>query len=400
MIKKIVLLLSLNTLLMSFMAHSKTLNTGPWRFELRAAHGTIPFVIDIHKKNSTFTGTLHNGEETIQLRGLTFANDQLKIPLQMYEMSLEMKLSAQDSMTGFLVRHNKKPVVKTPVMALHGEKERFPEEKSKPRIDLNGRWSVVMTDEQALKTDGIIVFKQKGNDLHGTIMTPTGDYRYFGGFVSGVEFEAASFDGIYNYLIRGVVQNGKLKAKILANYKTSVEGKKDDKAQLPDAYKQTQVEAINFQFPDLTGKQVSLKDPKYLNKPVIITFFGSWCPNCIDEMNYLIPWYNENNKRGIEVVALAFERSLTEADAKKQLMKVQKTKNVPYDLLLAGSTSEDKPAQKIPGLKNFIAFPTTVFLNKKHEVVKVHAGFNGPSTGEFYDKWKTEFTETVSELLK
>ena len=73
---------------------------------------------------------------------------------------------------------------------------------------------------------------------------------------------------------------------------------------------------------------------------------------------------------------------------------------IPYTVLIAGSTSQDKPADKIPGIKNFISFPTTVFLNKKHEVVKVHAGFTGPSTGEFYQKWKTEFNQTVDELLK
>lgn len=56
--------------------------------------------------------------------------------------------------------------------------------------------------------------------------------------------------------------------------------------------------------------------------------------------------------------------------------------------------------EKIPGLKNFISFPTTVFLNKKHEVVKVHAGFTGPSTGAFFEKWKQEFNATVNELVK
>ena len=400
MIKKITLLLSLITLLMSFMAHSQTLNTGPWRFELRATHGTIPFVVHFKKNQDKYSGVLHNGKEEIKLDEVTIDKKSVTIPLQMYEMSLEMRLDSKDVMSGFLVRLNKSPKVKTPVMALHGEEERFPEEKSKPKIDLNGRWSVTLTDEQKKTEPGIIIFHQKGNDLNGSIMTPTGDYRYFSGFVSGQEFEAASFDGVYNYLFRGFVKEGKLTAKILANYKTTMEGQKDNKAELPDAYKQTQVAALDFTFPDLSGKMVSLKDPKYQNKPVVITFFGSWCPNCIDEMNYLIPWYNKNKNRGIEIIALSFERSLSEAEAKKQLSKVQKKRNVPYALLLAGSTSADKPMEKIPGLKNFMSFPTTVFLNRKHEVVKVHAGFNGPSTGEFYEKWQTEFNQTINELLK
>lgn len=55
---------------------------------------------------------------------------------------------------------------------------------------------------------------------------------------------------------------------------------------------------------------------------------------------------------------------------------------------------------KIPNLKNFISFPTTVFLNKKHQVIKVHAGFSGPGTGEFFEKWKMEFEENVKLILK
>jgi hypothetical protein len=117
-------------------------------------------------------------------------------------------------------------------------------------------------------------------------------------------------------------------------------------------------------------------------------------------MNYLIPWNTENKKRDVEIVALSFERSLNQAEAKKQLLRLKNKKNIPYPLLLAGSTSDDKPMDKLPGLKNFISFPTTIFLNRKHEVVKVHAGFSGPSTGEFFETWKTEFEENVNSILK
>src|SRR5690606_18870519 len=110
--------------------------------------------------------------------------------------------------------------------------------------------------------------------------------------------------------------------------------------------------------------------------------------------------YKKNKERGIEIIALAFERSLSPEAARIQLRKTQKQKNIPYALLHAGSTSEDKPMNKIPGLKNFISFPTTVFLDKNHKVVKVHAGFNGPSTGEFYQQWIKEFEQTVDDLLK
>lgn len=400
MMKKTWSILVLGTLLLSFTSLAETLKTGPWRFELRTANATVPFILEFKQTNGVLTATLKNGKETIELNEIDATEKHISIPLQTYEMSLELTPPKDNKIEGFLIRHNKNPKIKTPVFGYYGESDRFLEEVSKPKIDLNGRWKVTLTDEQDKKEDGVIVFEQKGNDLSGSILTPTGDYRYMTGFVSGSEFEAASFDGVFNYLVRGRIKDHKLEARILSSYVTKIEGKKDQKAELPDAYKQTQLDSMHFEFPNLEGEKVSLKDKKFKDKPVIVQLFGSWCPNCMDELNFLIPWYKENNKRGVEIIALAFERSLDDREAKKQLIKTQRKKEIPYTVLIAGYTSEDKPMDKIKGLKNFISFPTTIFLNKNHEVVKVHAGFTGPSTGEFYENWKKEFNETVNGLLK
>jgi thiol-disulfide isomerase/thioredoxin len=400
MMKKSFIISTLLMFSMSFMAQATSLNTGPWRFELKTVYGTVPFVIEINRNKDGFKGILKNGKEKIELTDIVSTDQGISIPLQSYELSLEMRLTSQGKMTGYLVRHNKNPKIKTPIAAIHGKDQRFLEDRKTPEIDLDGRWAITLTDEEGKIESGVIVFEQKENNLHGSIMTPTGDYRYLEGFVSGNEFQAASFDGVYNYLLKGKVLDNKLEATILSNYKTKIQGKKDSTAKLPDAYKQTQLETLNFEFPDLKGNKVSIQDEKFKNKPVIVQFFGSWCPNCLDEMNYLVPWYLKNQKRGIEIVALAFERSLSPAEARIQLLKTQKKYQVPYDIVIAGSTSEDKPADKIPGLKNFISFPTTIFLNKKHQVVKVHAGFTGPSTGEFFEKWKSEFNQTVNDLVK
>jgi thiol-disulfide isomerase/thioredoxin len=400
MMKKTWLIAALGALLTSFMAHAEKLDAGPWRFELRLGNVSIPFIIDFKQDKNGITGILRNGKELIPLSEVIVEKERISIPLQTYEMSLEMEPPKEGTMAGFLIRHNKNPKVKTAVFALKGEDERFPEEKSAPKINLTGKWAIKLEDEEDKIDSGVIVFEQKGNTLHGSILTPTGDYRYMEGFVSGNEFEAASFDGVYNYVVRGRLKDDRLEAKILSNSTTKITGSKDANAALPNEYSQTQVSAMEFTFPNLKGEKISLKDKRFKNKPVVVQFFGSWCPNCIDETNYLIPWYQENHKRGVEIIALAFERSLDHAEAKKQLVKFQMKKKVPYPLLIAGYTAEDKPMDKIKGLKNFMSFPTTVFLDKKHEVVKVHAGFTGPSTGEFYKKWKKEFNATVNGMLK
>ena len=48
------------------------------------------------------------------------------------------------------------------------------------------------------------------------------------------------------------------------------------------------------------------------------------------------------------------------------------------------------------GLKSY---PTTIFIDKKGVVRKIHTGFNGPATGLFYDEFKADFNKLVDELL-
>ncbi|MBL8205314.1 MAG: TlpA family protein disulfide reductase, partial [Blastocatellia bacterium] len=44
--------------------------------------------------------------------------------------------------------------------------------------------------------------------------------------------------------------------------------------------------------------------------------------------------------------------------------------------------------------------PTTLFIGRDGLVKKIHAGFDGPATGERHTRLKAEFEETVKELLK
>lgn len=400
MIKKsyVIIVIFLNMMLSS--AFSQELQIGTWRFELRTHNATIPFLMEITKKNDQFDAVILNGKEKINLENIEIKPGQVIIPIRTFELTLELARQKKGKMAGYLIRHNRQPKSKIPVVATFNKKIRFQEKLVPSKLDLNGKWSINLIDEQDKKSKGVLIFEQNNHKITGSILSPTGDYRFFEGVISGNEFMAASFDGVYNYLLKGEVNDGKLVAKILSNYVVKIDGVKDTSASLPNAYEQTQIQNLEFEFPDLNGKTISLKDEKFKNKAVVIQFFGSWCPNCLDEMNYLIPWYNQNKSRGVEIIALAFERSLDKKKASKQLLKTQKKYEIPYTILLAGSTSEDKPQEKIKGLKNFIAFPTTVFLNKKHQVIKIHAGFSGPGTGEFFELWKIEFNQNVDEALR
>ena len=381
-------------------ANAAELKTGFWRFEIKQTEGIIPFLMEINFKGKRVEAVLYNGLEKIELKDIMYNGNRLTIPLQLYEATLDLNIENPESISGFWTRHNKNPKQLIPVSGKFGINERFPGEKKPSTFNLSGKWSMTMTDSESKSTPAVGIFDQKGNHVTGSILTTTGDYRFIEGYVSDETIEMATFDGSYNFIIKAEGKGDKFEGAILSGGKTKFVAFKNDQAKLPDAYQHTKIEKMSFSFPDDQGKVLTLNDPKFKNKVVIVQIFGSWCPNCMDEVNFLIPWYKENQKRGVEIVALAFERSLSEADAKRQIIRFRKKRNMPYPILIAGATSETKPDKVIEGLTNFISFPTTIFLNKKHEVVKVHAGFSGPGTGVFYEEFKKEFNQIVDDLLK
>ena len=46
-------------------------------------------------------------------------------------------------------------------------------------------------------------------------------------------------------------------------------------------------DSLYFSFPNLDSNIVSLDDPQYQDKVVIVQLMGSWCPNCKDETEFL-----------------------------------------------------------------------------------------------------------------
>lgn len=376
--------------LLLFCFSSYALTDGHYRLELSTQYTKIPFIMKASGQGKVFE--ILNGKEVIELQNIkTKKKNHLTLQIPTYQVQLSLDIDT-DKLSGQFIRSNG---TQLPLTGSVGS-ELFSPSSKKPS-SFHGKWQVVDNKGET----NVLLFEQEGTSINGSYLTKYGDYRHFTGVVDGGKFRASSFDGVYNYLIEGELKNDKLHAQILSNSKIELEGKRNNEAALPDPYKLTQVEAkLAFSFPDLNNNPVSLKDKDFKNKPVIIQIFGSWCPNCIDELNYLIPWYQKNNKRGIKLIALSFERTGDAKKAQMILKKLEDKHKLNYPLLLAGVSSEDTPEKKLPGIKNFMAFPTTIFLDKNHNVYKVHTGFNGPSTGEFYLEWQKEFNQTVDHLLK
>ena len=147
---------------------------------------------------------------------------------------------------------------------------------------------------------------------------------------------------------------------------------------------------------------ISLEDERFKNKVVLVQIMGSWCPNCLDESKYYSEFYKENKDKGLEIVALAFEYAKTKEKAFNSIARMQDRVGIEYSILLAqyGTSNKAQAQEKLPMLNHVLSYPTTIFVDKKGLVRKIHTGFNGPATGDKYMSFQKEFEDFVNHLLK
>lgn len=87
--------------------------------------------------------------------------------------------------------------------------------------------------------------------------------------------------------------------------------------------------APDFELDTLSGETVKLSD--YQGKKVILNFWATWCPPCKAEMPHMQNFYEKNQDKGIEVVAV----NLTNMDkGKTQLDKFVEDYGLSFDIPL------------------------------------------------------------------
>ncbi|MCX2740215.1 peroxiredoxin family protein [Pontibacter anaerobius] len=390
----------------SMTSTDNTIKPGNWRVALQHAEGKeITFIMEAEEKNGKTVLHLVNGEERILVDDIQQEGDSIKIGLHIFDADLIAKIDG-DKMAGRFVKNDTPEPYSVPFTAEHGKENRFEASPAPATFDFGGRWEVMFTPRDGKPYKAIGEFKQDGNYATGTFLMDLGDYRYLEGQVAGNELKLSTFDGNHAYLFTATPDNDStLTGHFYAGMKgyESWTAKRNPDAKLADANSLTFLkpgyETLSFTFPNLEGEQVSLSDDKYKGKVVIVQLLGSWCPNCMDETNFLAPYYDKNKDRGLEIIGLGFERSPEFEKAAPRLKKMQERLNVNYDLLVAGTSDKEAAAKALPALNHVLSFPTTIFIGRDGKVRKIHTGFSGPGTGKYYEEFVADFNKTMEELL-
>lgn len=124
---------------------------------------------------------------------------------------------------------------------------------------------------------------------------------------------------------------------------------------------------INFAYADhvlhdTQGNQIQLKNLK--NKWIIVNYWASWCPSCMEEVPELNRFY-QNNHKDVLIYGVNYDRL-----PRQSLIRAVSRTNIEFPVLV-----EDP--SRVLQLNSVVYLPTTFILNPEGKVVKKIVG---PST--------------------
>jgi len=374
-----------------------------WRVAIELPGIELP--VTLHLANDLSEAWFINGHERVVVPEISAEGEQITLRFPTFNNTFELARSG-DAMSGTLTLVKLGYEQQMPVQAERGNTQRFTDSKA-PEINVTGRWETMFTDANGKLTEAVGELDQQGSRVLGTFLTPTGDYRYLEGSVSGRQLLLSTFDGAHAFAFSaGLNDQDELEGGFWSgtkSYETWL-AKRNFDAQLPDAYELTYLkkgyDRLAFSFPNLDGQPVSLNDERFKNKVVLVTLSGTWCPNCADEVAFLSGYYRQNQDRGLEIITLLYEHFDEFELAAQQGKLLRDEYAIDYTLLVAGVSDKTLAAETLPMLNHVLAFPTMIFIDRNGAVRRIHTGFSGPGTGAYYQQFVTGFNELMEQLLE
>jgi peroxiredoxin len=123
------------------------------------------------------------------------------------------------------------------------------------------------------------------------------------------------------------------------------------------------IKAHDLTITTIEGKDVTLEDLCGLNQLVVINFWATWCRPCIEEMPALERMHTAYRHNGIAFLGIATQ------DSAPKVREFVAQHNITYEIAM---DKEDQITNAFGGVKTL---PTTVFLDNKGNIVKIHKGY-------------------------
>lgn len=346
-----------------------------YRVEASVEAGVVPFVIGVHRTRPE--GVIFGGEERLPMVVLSRSPLRLRVPVRGAELALHPD-GPGGRLTGeWLVAYYFKrdyELVATPIAAPRVD-VLFPGGDA-PAVDLSGVWRFDIEEFGV----GRGHFRQAADGtLAGTLIPPeVGDLRHLTGRVTGTHGRLSVFDGIHGFSIELDASDGG--AKLTGWWSITGFGKFAFTA-TREAAPPTHLEVSAHMAPGATRLPLpDLEKPPYAGNPVIVDYFGSWCPVCMDLTPELVRLARQHAAEGLQVYSVALEPPGDEAETRHRLDEFRAAFGMtwPFHVTFTDDFNGALPKE----LVDATGFPVTVFLRRDHTVAGVHTGFVSTAAAE------------------
>ncbi|MEP6948459.1 MAG: hypothetical protein ABI863_04270, partial [Ginsengibacter sp.] len=183
--KKILLFIYLFTVLFSEAQVKKQLYNN-WRVELERKDGK-QIVFQLERKQEPGRTVLYviNATERIKITDVKTAGDSTFFALPAFESSFRVLWHPNGDMSGTYIKGTAGNTQYWPLYAFANRRDRFSASQGDAKNNISGKWDVSITRPNGTVRKAVAVFDQNGNRLTGSFLTPSADYRYLDGIVTG-----------------------------------------------------------------------------------------------------------------------------------------------------------------------------------------------------------------------